>query len=392
MGLNGERISFNMMLPTRYWTLFMTESPKTLVDNPVTRIRPVQQIAASCTGALITSFIVTPLDVVKIRLQAQHQQLPIGNKCYIYCNGLMDHMCNMCSPEWYSKKQQFTGTLDAFMKISRTEGLTSLWSGLGPTLLLALPATVAYFVTYEQLRVKLKDLFSPGLHDQPVWIPLIAGSVARIGAVTLVSPLELVRTKMQSEKMSYFEMKQALRSLIQYHGVTGLWKGLMPTLLRDVPFSGIYWVTYEQLKADYIRRHQYTKQPSLVHNFLFGSLAGGLAAFVTTPFDIVKTLRQIQVAENEIMRSPPTRSQSTRRILNQLLADKGYRALFTGLAPRLIKVAPSCAIMITSYEMGKRYFVSKNTQTLQELLDKETLEQNEQAARRQDNVEQVDPL
>ncbi|KAL1453405.1 hypothetical protein WDU94_007545 [Cyamophila willieti] len=382
-----------MMLPIRYWTLFMTEPPKPIVDNPKTRIKPVQQIAASCTGALMTSFIVTPLDVVKIRLQAQHQQLPVGNKCYIYCNGLMDHMCNMCSPEWYSKKQQFTGTLDAFMKISRTEGLTSLWSGLGPTLLLALPATVAYFVTYEQLRVKLKDMFSPGLHDQPVWIPLVSGCVARIGAVTLVSPLELVRTKMQSEKMSYLEMKQALRGLIQYHGVPGLWKGLMPTLLRDVPFSGIYWVSYEQLKADYIRRHQYTKQPSLVHNFLFGSLAGGLAALVTTPFDIVKTLRQIQVAENEIMRSPPTRSQSTKRILNQLLADRGYRALFTGLAPRLIKVAPSCAIMITSYEVGKRYFVSKNAQSLEDTLKVVEVANNElNTHRRLEDVEQVDPL
>lgn len=92
---------------------------------------------------------------------------------------------------------------DAFIKISRCEGVTSLWSGLGPTLLLAIPATVAYFVCYEQLRVKLKDLFSPALYEQPVWIPLIAGCVARVGAVTLVSPLELVRTKMQSEKTSY---------------------------------------------------------------------------------------------------------------------------------------------------------------------------------------------
>lgn len=365
----------------------MTEPPKTTMDDPKTRITPVQQIAASCSGALMTSFIVTPLDVVKIRLQAQHQQVPMANKCYIYCNGLMDHMCNTCPVEWY-KKQQFNGTLDAFIKISRTEGILSLWSGLAPTLLLALPATIAYFVTYEQLRVKLKDLFSPSLHEQPFWIPLISGSVARIGAVTLVSPLELVRTKMQSEKMSYFEMKQALRSLIQYHGFTGLWKGLMPTLLRDVPFSAIYWVSYEQLKASYIRRHQYSKQPSLVHNFLFGSLAGSVAALVTTPFDIVKTLRQIDVAENEIMKSPPTRSQSTKTILNQLLTSKGYRALFTGLAPRLIKVAPSCAIMITSYELGKRYFVSKNTATLQELMR----EQESRELNRSMGDEQVDPL
>ncbi|XP_026687198.1 uncharacterized protein LOC113471921 [Diaphorina citri] len=106
---------------------------------------------------------------------------------------------------------------DAFIKISRTEGILSLWSGLAPTLLLALPATIAYFVTYEQLRVKLKDLFSPSLHEQPFWIPLISGSVARIGAVTLVSPLELVRTKMQSEKMSYFAVHLHVRPTLSSH-------------------------------------------------------------------------------------------------------------------------------------------------------------------------------
>ena len=67
-------------------------------------------------------FSVTPLDVVKIRLQAQ--QKTVTNKCYIYCNGLMDHLCP-CFPEtgagmnsnshgvsqnWYERPGKYTGT------------------------------------------------------------------------------------------------------------------------------------------------------------------------------------------------------------------------------------------------------------------------------------------
>lgn len=48
---------------------------------------------------------------------------------------------------------------DAFIKISRNEGIGSLWSGLGPTLVLAIPATVIYFVCYEQLRVRYKEYY-----------------------------------------------------------------------------------------------------------------------------------------------------------------------------------------------------------------------------------------
>lgn len=121
-----------------------------------------------------------------------------------------------------------------------------MWSGLSPTLILAVPATIVYFVSYEQIRCHLYDLTKRyySNHDikQPLWISGLSGCIARFGAATSVSPLELVRTKMQSKKLSYLEVHQALISLLKFHGYRGLWKGLGSTLLRDVPFSGKYQV------------------------------------------------------------------------------------------------------------------------------------------------------
>lgn len=86
--------------------------------------------------------------------------------------------------------------------------MASLWSGLSPTLVLSIPATICYFVTYEQLRLKLKSWYnkskaSSEITKQPFWIPLVSGASARVVSVTLVNPLELIRTKMQSQKLSY---------------------------------------------------------------------------------------------------------------------------------------------------------------------------------------------
>lgn len=97
---------------------------------------------------------------------------------------------------------------DAFIKITKNEGLRSLWSGLSPTLVLALPTTILYFVSYEQLRIRFKDwhnkkLKAGEIQVQPFWIPVTAGATARIFAASCVSPLELIRTKMQSQKLSY---------------------------------------------------------------------------------------------------------------------------------------------------------------------------------------------
>ncbi|XP_013793097.2 solute carrier family 25 member 40-like, partial [Limulus polyphemus] len=171
-----------------------------------TNLTPFQQMASSCTGALVTSVFVNPLDVVKIRLQAQQKEF-MRNKCFLYCNDVVENACfcvsgtGTTSSYLYKHPRYFSGTLDAFIKITRTEGKRSLWSGLPTTLVMAVPATVIYFTLYDQLRAYL--LHHSNASKQALWVPMLAGAAARVIAVTVISPLELIRTKMQSKKLSY---------------------------------------------------------------------------------------------------------------------------------------------------------------------------------------------
>ena len=65
-------------------------------------------------------------------------------------------------------------------------------------------------------------------------------------AVTTISPLELIRTKLQSEQLTYRQIAVAVNGTIQQNGVLSLWKGLGATLLRDLPFSGKYLFIYNK--------------------------------------------------------------------------------------------------------------------------------------------------
>ncbi|XP_011064747.1 PREDICTED: solute carrier family 25 member 40-like [Acromyrmex echinatior] len=288
------------------------------LDDPRFRIKPYQQIVASCTGAFITSVFVTPLDVVKIRLQTQ-QKAMLSNKCFLYCKGLMDHLCpctNGKMPDWMKRNGKFNGT---------------------------------FVDTYNrQFKKKGTNV------EQPFWIPILAGGTARIWAATLVSPLELIRTKMQSQKLSYAEITQTLKIVVRYSGISGLWMGLSSTLLRDVPFSAIYWLNYETIKR------LYSSQQTFTFNLVAGAVAGSIAAFFTIPFDVVKTHRQIEMGEKEIYSDKPIRSSTTWTIIQRIYYQNGLKGLFTGLIPRLVKVAPACAIMIATFEHGKRFFQSYN--------------------------------
>ncbi|CAK1579500.1 unnamed protein product [Parnassius mnemosyne] len=340
-------------------------------DDPQFRITPFQQMASACSGALITSLFMTPLDVVKIRLQAQQKAL-LSNKCYLYCNGLMEHLCPCGETGWIPRRVHFHGTIDAFYKIAKLEGVPALWSGLSPTLVLALPCTVIYFVTYEQLRYKTKTLYNKltGTVHQPIWIPLLSGASARTIAVTMVSPLELIRTKMQSKKLTYSEINAALRQVIRYEGYKGLFRGLGSTLLRDVPFSGIYWTTFESTKRAFNKPD--SEKNSFLFNFFCGLVAGSIAAFITLPFDVVKTHQQIELGEKEIYSDGKVqqRASNMQSIVRNIYRNHGFKGLFTGLMPRIFKVAPACAIMIASFEYGKQFFQKYNTQKYKEKLQR----------------------
>lgn len=328
-------------------------------------ITTTQQIIASCSGAFLTSFVATPFDVVKVRLQAQQNQILSSRSCYLFCNGLMDHLC-VCTTGsnqfgFSSAPTRFTGTFDAFVKIARNEGLQSFWKGLSPLLLMSVPLTVIYYTAYDKLKFMLG--FRPNTTDLTAYTaPMLAGCIARTASVTVIAPLEMIRTKLQSrQNYRFLELYPIIRNAVRQGGIFSLWRGLSPMLLRDVPFSMVYWLGFEQFKLLLLTRMDY----SAVVPFLAGSMSGAIAAALTTPLDVVKTHMQVELGESMAVagRTVSLGTGSISQVMQKVIKQHGYKGLLAGFVPRCVKVAPACAIMITSYEMCKEYFVSYNNRT-----------------------------
>lgn len=376
-----------------------------------------QRIVAACSGALATSLVVTPLDVVKVRMQAQtfsaaatgaaaapgvirrHANMGTLSNSYVYCMRFFDHVepcaCRtlyifdrphstqaVISPLGIGRSAgtavmanpplRITGILDGVVKIGKQEGVSGLWRGLSPTLLMAIPATVVYYLGYEAIRERLLLIQGKALprttspsspsHSRPIgggelWAPLLAGAAARIIAVTLISPLELVKTKMQNYGASPSLIADDLRRSIQQRGpLPILYKGLVPTLWRDVPFSAIYWASYEHFRRVYSRWLPAPQNPAdhFALSFAAGATAGSIAAALTTPFDVAKTRQQVG---NDLLTPLPAHEgrRSIVRHLRDIWRSEGVRGLTLGIGPRMCKSAPSCAIMIGCYEFTKNY-------------------------------------
>lgn len=342
----------------------LVKSDRPLIMD-VNGITAAQQVVASSSGAMLTSVFTTPLDVVKVRLQSQVKglQQEVCAVCYTAFLGhhdchVIDSAAGRAAIPRNTPSPRFNGTLDTLLKVSRQEGVRSLWAGLPPTLLMVVPSTVLYFTTYEQIKYRL----SLSRHKDTVLVPILAGAVARVCAVSVVSPVELIRTKLQSEKLSYRYLQKAVTAMVKQDGILSLWRGWGPTVLRDVPFSCVYWLCYETFKKK-VKERQVDHDLPFIWAFACGATAGTIAGVFTLPFDVVKTHRQIELGQmltanrDQATHKPTT---NTLGLVMKLFRERGITSLFSGVAPRIGKVAPSCAIMISSYEFFKSFFRKRN--------------------------------
>jgi solute carrier family 25 protein 39/40 len=204
----------------------------------------------------------------------------------------------------------------------------------------------------------------------------IAPEEARSLAATAVSPLELLRTRAMMHRRSELSLLETARDEVRRGGVASLWRGLGPTLARDVPFSGLYWLGYERLKRWGAGGSSSSGgggggggggtngggggggagAPSLAVSFLSGLTAGSFAALITTPFDVIKTRRQLRPAAGAAAAADaagaaaaaPLPRVGTLAALCTLAREEGLAGLWSGGAMRVARVGPACAIMITS--------------------------------------------
>ena len=124
----------------------------------------------------------------------------------------------------------------------------------------------------------------------------------------------------------------------------GLYKGASACLLRDVPFSAIYFPTYNHLKRDLFGESP-TKKLGVLHLLTAGAIAGMPAAYLTTPCDVIKTRLQVEARKGE------TKYTSLRHCARTIYAEEGFKAFFKGGPARILRSSPQFGFTLAAYEV-----------------------------------------
>lgn len=202
----------------------LTSSPKTnsIVTN---EHHPLIASMAGVAATVASDALMNPFDVIK-----QHMQV--------------------LALEGKKVGQQLKDMLKTALQIYRKEGFGAFYLSYPTTLMTNIPFNSLNFGVYEYAS----QLLNPSLSYNP-WAHCVAGGIAGGVAAGLTTPLDCVKTLLQTRGMSELAEVRAVsgfwlgaKTLMRLEGVKGFTKGLKPRILFNIPASAISWSAYQLAK------------------------------------------------------------------------------------------------------------------------------------------------
>lgn len=152
-------------------------------------------------GGVAHAIVMTPFEVIKIRLQT---------------SSMFDH-------------RRYYGAIDCGRKLYYDGGVRKLYRGFSATVVRDMPGSIVYFGCYGLLRQVL-----PQSYDSfNVFSILCAGGVAGVAQWIVIFPFDTVKTRMQIAKEGrYWDSMHVARDLLKTEGITAFYSGITPALMR----------------------------------------------------------------------------------------------------------------------------------------------------------------
>ncbi|KAH6877276.1 mitochondrial carrier domain-containing protein [Thelonectria olida] len=226
-------------------------------------------------------------------------------------------------------------------------GFAGIYRGIGSALVGSAPGAAFFFCTYESVKAALHARLPQGEHH-PAWhgpvSHMLAASAGEVAACAVRVPTEVVKQRAQAGHHGG-SSGAALRAILgRYgtHGLTSVWRELYRgwgiTVFREVPFTVIQFPLWEAMKA-WSRRRRGGEEVSAGESALYGSMAGGVAAALTTPLDVLKT--RVMLSKERV---------SVAEVFGRMVREEGIRPFFAGIAPRVTWISIGGAIFLGSYQ------------------------------------------
>ena len=219
-------------------------------------------------------------------------------------------------------------------------GIKGFYRGLGATSIMVFPEKACKLGVNDYLR----DVFcNYDRNKETIAQQVTAGALTGVIQVAVTNPMETMKIRLQTADSAALSPLQALSEL----GWKGLYNGSRVTLLRDVPYNVIFFLSYIEIKRALTSPDGDISRARILGS---GVAAGMLAAFAGTPMDVVKS--RIQMRDSQY-------TNGAIDCAKRLYAEGGYGMFFRGALPRMTVQGPLYGIALLFFELQSQYLSHK---------------------------------
>lgn len=286
---------------------------------------PAKYFLSGGFGGVCTVLAGHPMDTIKVRLQTM--PIPQAGQVALYA-----------------------GTWDCFKKTINKEGFRGLYKGMSAPLTGVAPI---FAISFLGFGLGKKLVGSTTDSDQPLTKTQLfaAGAFSGIFTTSIMAPGERIKCLLQIQQggnvpQKYNGMIDCAKQLYAEGGMRSIYKGSVATILRDVPASGMYFMTYELVKEVLVPEEASAKTKVLA-TVVAGGCAGIANWLVAMPADVLKS--RLQTAPEG------TYPNGMRDVFKQLMEREGPKALYKGVTPVMIRAFPANAACFMGFEVAVKF-------------------------------------
>lgn len=312
---------------------------------------PLQHLIAGGIAGFVESSCCHPLDTIKTRMQLRRQ----ASISAAASHAALGHKSSV-TPMGNSgvTVTASLGPIGTAQRIIKREGYFSLYKGLSAVYTGIIPKMAIRFLSYEIYSEKLSSIVP---QSSAKAIPFFAGlGCGLTEAVMIVTPAEVCKIRLQSQYHSMVDPKQMTHRkytnvlqtavmIVKEEGISALYKGVLPTMLRQGINQAVNFSCYQFGKKKVIEWQEGRELMPWQH-LLIGGISGAFGPMVNNPLDVVKTRMQRQVIH-------PGHEPKYKGIVQGctvIAREEGMKSLWKGLTPRLMRIVPGQAITFMTYE------------------------------------------
>lgn len=308
-------------------------APSPRVEQTAGNSRKTKKLVTGALSGMISALAFQPLDVLRTHQQGAFGSVTPAHKSSVFQQILDD------------QQQKVAANVTQQQQAAKEHLLTkmrAMWRGTSSTLVRVAGGAGLYFTTLDHCMT----MFPTSAINT-----FLSGAFARTFAGCVMSPVTIVKARMEWQAPgTYRSNLQVFQHVVRDEGARGLYRGMVPTLIRDVPFSGLYVLIYTRLKT--LLELEFPQAPTYGVHFTSGVVAGVLATSVVHPADVVKTRMQLSIMDKGTHGELKSMKNSLtlRQTVEKILSEEGWRGFKKGIAPRVLKRTLSTAVTWTIYE------------------------------------------